>query len=41
LNEAALNFEEAIEAVREFGAPALWKDGIAIRWKPGKGSRDA
>jgi hypothetical protein len=36
-----MNFEEVIEAVQEFGAPALWKDGIAIPWRPEKGWRDA
>ena len=41
LNQVALNFEEVIEAVRELGAPALWKGEIAIRRKPGKGSHDA
>lgn len=40
LTGAPSNFEEVIEAIREFVAPVLRKDGIASRWKPGKGWRD-
>jgi hypothetical protein len=39
LTGAPLDFEDVIEAIREFVVPALRKDGTAIWWKPGKGWR--
>lgn len=36
---APLNFEEVIQGIREFVAPVLRDDGIAIQWKPGRGWR--